>query len=808
MGFDLVGGRRLVLAGGGLAWAWLLVGALAVVLLAVLYQSERRLVPRRTGLILLGLRLLAAASLVALLFEPIAERTITETLRGRLVVGVDLSDSMDTIDPGRPESDRSKLAPLLNLSPAEPPNQLTRREIARRLVGGDWLKSLADAHEVEPIGFARGPLPGSAQSLDALMRGSSPIEGGGLTDWSPVLAAGLRDDADGGGHGDGVVGVVLLTDGRQNAPGDPSGPIADRLAARGVPIYPVLIGSSRPPRDAAIAAVKAPESVYKGDLATIEATLKIDAPPGTELPVVLERPGGEPIRKTAVATADGSRPIVVFQATMESVGAQALSIRVGPLEGDLRPDNDRRTVEVQVLDDKARVLLVDGEARWEFRYLRNALARDPRIAVESIILHPPAAEGAPATYARALPVPPEPTEADRNPADPLGSFDAIVLGDLAADDLSSDAWERLDRYVGERGGTLLISAGPRGWPTLLASRDTARRLVPVVDPQVVPFDPQAADPDRPALPAGVALGLVETASGDSWPMLQFAAEADRNRAVWAGLPRLPWVLAGRTKPGATALAVVAGAGTGGDARDSVAIAAQPYGLGKVLWVGTDGTWRWRYRVGDAHHHRFWGQAIRWAASGKLAAGNRLVRFGVDRARLSDDEPARIRARFSDEAKGVGPGSIVAARIFREGESEPVSLVPLRSQADLPGGFEGPAPTLPPGRYVVRLDAPDLADALQAEGAIPETPLEIVPRETSERVELAANRDPLERLASATGGKVFLDVEAGELPELLRARTIDRTRTVETPLWDQPLALTLFFAILGGEWWIRKRAGLP
>ena len=44
---------------------------------------------------------------------------------------------------------------------------------------------------------------------------------------------------------------------------------------------------------------------------------------------------------------------------------------------------------VRVADDKARVLLVDGEARWEFQYLRNALARDPRVAVDAVVFRQP-----------------------------------------------------------------------------------------------------------------------------------------------------------------------------------------------------------------------------------------------------------------------------------------------------------------------------------------------------------------------------------------------------------------------------------
>src|SRR5207248_6833520 len=124
-----------------------------------------------------------------------------------------------------------------------------------------------------------------------------------------------------------------------------------------------------------------------------------------------------------------------------------------------------------------------------------------------------------------------------------------------------------------------------------------------------------------------------------------------SRRRWAGLPRLPWAVAGRAKPGATVLAT-AGAG---DDPSAVVMAAQPYGLGKVLWVGTDGTWRWRHRLGDAYHHRFWGQVVRWAASGKLAAGNAFVRFGPVRPRIAEGEGARLQARIAEGVAGAGPG---------------------------------------------------------------------------------------------------------------------------------------------------------
>ena len=44
------------------------------------------------------------------LFEPIAARTFRETVRGRVLVAVDVSESMATADPGRPADERARLA--------------------------------------------------------------------------------------------------------------------------------------------------------------------------------------------------------------------------------------------------------------------------------------------------------------------------------------------------------------------------------------------------------------------------------------------------------------------------------------------------------------------------------------------------------------------------------------------------------------------------------------------------------------------------------------------------------------------------
>jgi hypothetical protein len=802
MSFDLGAGRHLVLAGGGRAAIWIAVGSVALLLLFALYRYELRLVSRRVGLALLGTRLLAALVLVSALLEPIAKLRHDEHIRGRVILGVDLSQSMATADP-IPRVEGS------SVSSSDPLPTVSRREIARRLLEGDWIKGIGSEHDVVSLGFARDTVEGTAKTLVNALGARNGTDNSSrlVTDWNLVLARALQ--------GDGsvpILGVILLTDGRQNAPAD-NGRAADRLAARGIPVYPVMIGSTIPPKDVAIASVKAPESVFKGDVANVEVVVKVDGIPGVEVPLTLEQPGSPPMKQLVRGQPDGSRPVVTFRVPMNTLGSHDLAIAVGPLVGDVRPDNDRRTVAIQVADDKAKVLLVDGEARWEFRYLRNALLRDPRVAVETVVFHQPKSDGGTPVYKKALPAKPKATEAD-----PLGAFDAVFVGDVEPLVMPAEAWSRLESYVSGRGGTLIVIPGPRGWPGSSLNIESVVKLLPVLDPKPVAFDSAAGDPAHPSLSDGVAIAPLPSIAVDSWPMLQLAA-AERNGAVWSSLPRLPWVLAGRAKPGATVLATTARAAAN-SASDGAVIAAQPYGLGKVLWVGTDATWRWRFRAGDAYHHRFWGQVVRWAASGKLAVGNALVRFGPDRPKAAEGESVRLQARFADGVAGVGPELLAVARVFKaatpqEGgppkpEGDAVAVIPLQTIPGQPRTFAANAPALPAGRYIVRLDVPQLAATLQADGAgsAPEATIEIVERITSELVELSASRDSLDRLAAATGGRVFTPDQTGQIPPLLRGRATVKTRTEETTLWDRPWSLGLFFAVLTLEWVLRKRAGLP
>ena len=141
------------------------------------------------------------------------------------------------------------------------------------------------------------------------------------------------------------------------------------------------------------------------------------------------------------------------------------------------------------------------------------------------------------------------------------------------------------------------------------------------------------------------------------------------------------------------------------------IVHQFVGSGQVVWLGIDATWRWRYRVGDKYHHRFWAQLARWAAANKMSAGTDFVRFGPEKAELERGQEARIRARWTHAFLQKFPNLKSRAEFFRRGEKgdQPFTTIDLTPVAGLPLQHEGHALSLPAGEYQVRLGA-DQADA--------------------------------------------------------------------------------------------------
>ncbi len=156
----------------------------------------------------------------------------------------------------------------------------------------------------------------------------------------------------------------------------------------------------------------------------------------------------------------------------------------------------------------------------------------------------------------------------------------------------------------------------------------------------------------PAQPGGwgsrVANHFELTELGRRSLLTKLADTQDDNAEVWEGLPGFQWyapVL--RAKAGSDVLCVHKDASN--EFGRLPLLVTRTFGAGKVLFMGTDGAWRWRKGVEDKYHYRFWGQVVRWMAYQRNMAKGETMRlyYVPDQPRLQPDAGA---SRQRDGAK--------------------------------------------------------------------------------------------------------------------------------------------------------------
>ena len=112
---------------------------------------------------------------------------------------------------------------------------------------------------------------------------------------------------------------------------------------------------------------------------------------------------------------------------------------------------------MQVEEQQFRVLYFEGEPRWEYKFMRRALDPDGDIRLATLLRVSPNKfyrQGLDAAEQLEKGFPTERSE--------LFAYDALVIGSIEAATLSEAQLENIRAFVSERGGSLLMLAGPNG----------------------------------------------------------------------------------------------------------------------------------------------------------------------------------------------------------------------------------------------------------------------------------------------------------------------------------------------------------
>ncbi|MEW4531370.1 VWA domain-containing protein [Maioricimonas sp. JC845] len=761
----------------GVSWPVVLVALLVVLgLSAWLYVRESRTTPGSFRWIALGLRVAALLLLFVLLARPTL--TIARTGLPWVAVMIDTSASMSQAD----DFPADELPDALRQSlPEQSGAAATRLDVVRGLLTDPqsrFLERMARQHNLRLYQFDSEPrlLVSSADAASVtelaeairLLRPTGP---------QTRLATSLRTVLD-EASGTSPAAVVVLTDGvATTTAADRLSAGAEEAARAGVPLMPVVVGSDNPPRDVELTEVLAEELTFLGDPVSLMVHGTAHGFRGRTVRIVLREAGRDEIlaETTVDIDSDDADISALLSYRPQQAGDYEFVVRAVPLPGEHTVENNELVQPVRVREQQVRVLLVERTPRWEFRFLKAALEREPTVRVNTVL------QEADLQY-----VAEDRTALPRFPLsrEELFEFDVVILGDVDPGSLQLSAAENLRDFVAEHGGGLILIAGERNNPAAFFSTPLADAL---------PVTATAPTGNTPG-PGGYR--LERTPEGERRLELRLADELDQDQQVWSSLPPLYWLQTDiARKPGAESLVVA----RDDDDTDRPAIVSHRFGAGQVVFHATDALWRWRRDVEDRYYGRYWGQMIRALSRGRLAAGSEGIQLTADRTVYQMTDPIRLRARFANP--GQVPQGSAPVRVQLEDGPAGEQIVELAPRDDLPGLYEATLTGIPPGNW----------RAWVIEPALTETPAAVDFRIELPRQEFrvrGVNRSDLERAATLSGGQCYSLADVDDLPDdLPRGRAIPVSRDAPLSLWNRWEALALLTMLLAAEWMIRRRGGL-
>lgn len=708
---------------------------------------------------LLALRLLALCALLVMLLQPMLRLRHSRQIRSSVIVLVDESQSMAIRDARLP---RERAARAARATGGEPRKQ-TRAEIVQKVIRGpqgDLLTALARRFNVRLYTF-------SSEAQPATKLGPPR---GGSTQIGTALGRALEDVA-----GQPASGALILSDGGNNLGDDPVA-VAARARAQNLPISTLGVGDPTPTRDLVLTEALADQVVRKNSAVEVFAGVTHRGYTGRTIRLTLRR-GTEIIgTQTVRLGAAGQKQTAAFRYTPKQEGTFTYALSATTLPGEITTANNRRRFVQRVVGKRLRILYVEGEPRWEYRYLRNAILRDTQIAFSCYLTASGAEKGGEGN----VPIyrfPPD----ERS----LFAFDILILGDVPRAHFRDADLRNIRRFIEDKGSSLIVIAGEGHMPH--EYRGTP--LEPVF-PVVLPAQPEQVVTDEP-------YRWELTPQGRQDPLLRLADTAAESERIWRELPGMYWnagVL--RARAGATVLAVNPLRSNAYGKR--IVLAVQPFGEGRCLMSLTDSTWQWRWRVGDRYFYRYWGQALRAMTPSEPPGGNRFAQINADRSEYLLTDRVALSARLLDAFYRPIKADKVTATL--RGETGGATAITLNAVPGSPGLFSTDFLAERVGRFQASVASP-------ANPAAKATTTFLVQSLALERQQPEMNETLLRRIARAGGGRYYQPDEARRWLQSLQTKPFEVRSESEVELWDAPLLLILFITPLTLEWIVRKRSGL-
>ena len=318
-----------------------------------------------------------------------------------------------------------------------------------------------------------------------------------------------------------LVGVVLASDGDWNEGQKPAA-AASQLRLKGTPVFTVPVGATTRLPDVELLNVDAPTFGVVGKAVRIPFSIDSSLPREFQTTVVLKASNGDTVEKDLrVAPMGRTNDFIVWKP--KETGDLTVSLEVPKPSQDSRADNKKISAPIAIREEKLRVLIVESYPRWEYRYLRNALLRDPGVSLSCLLFHPGLNKvgGGNKDYIKEFP----------KGLEELAEYDVVFIGDVGQEQgqLTAEQCRLLKGLVEYQASGLVFMPGLDGRENSLLQTELGE-LYPVV------LDDTQPGGWGSRLPSHFEL----TELGRRSLLTKLADSQDENSEVWEGLPGFQW----------------------------------------------------------------------------------------------------------------------------------------------------------------------------------------------------------------------------------------------------------------------------
>ena len=736
-----------------LTLVFVLLVLIATVTLGVM-AIRRSARPKRTGA-LETLRFICVAFVCAMLLGP-EWRTIQESdLQPEIAIIWDDSLSMTTEDARRPDF----------IEGTE--TVIKREELVKRLRETEFWKSFEDNDRNRV----------TISSFDSPPEGADPIQRAmSGTNMNDALTKTLES-------GRNLRAAIFIGDGDWNIGTSPVA-AAQQFRLKGVPLYTMATGSEKRVPDLELAAVNAPTYGIVGE--------------NVQIPFTIESSLGRDVRTQVRIRSDTSKErfkdITIRANTthydsllwrIEKEGASTLSISIPVANGELIQSNNSRDFVISGKPESIRVLVIETLPRWEYRFIRNALSRDPGVQVDCLLLNPDLGKGDGPDYIQEFP----------EKLEDLQKYDVVFVGDVGVGDgqLTTEQAELIRGLVENQASGVVFIPGPQGNQfTLDYAPADEKDKFDLADLIPVEIDPDNKDGFSEAVETPMRL----TPEGEKSLLTMLGDDESQNEMIWRGLPGFYWqapVI--KAKSGSTILAVNE-ARRNASGRLPILVTSRA-GSGKVLYMAIDSAWRWRRGVEDLYHYRFWGQVARWMSYQRnMAAGERIRLFYTPERPKPGEFVSLAANAFDANGAPLNEGILQVDLTAPNGQ---IKRIELTKKEGAWGRFTGKFKVSQPGQWNLKAFIPDDPNAFIEAKIISQT-------DAIEKTGRPARFEVLEEMAKVSRGRLVTPEKLDELVKEINALPEPQPLVNSIKLWANWIAPAILVTLLALFWIGRKLNG--